>query len=167
MLKEFLSENQTFSSAKDVSFFLSCRILIFVFSNSFSKIFKWNLRLCHLLFLKFLQKISCMMQIKIPLFLPVNDENSFNQNFFLVRRQSGRVKRHAYSYVFLLRPPLPKARSRGGRQFLSFGWSFWLQMPLTFFHAFVDHFVDMKNNLRHQRYLTHVKSGPYDALNAS
>ena len=57
------------------------------------------------------------MQIKIPLFLPVNDENSFNQNFFLVRRQSGRVKRHAYSYVFLLRPPLPKARSRGGRQF--------------------------------------------------
>ena len=50
-------------------------------------------------------------------FLPVNDENSFNQNFFLVRRQSGRVKRHAYSYVFLLRPPLPKARSRGGRQF--------------------------------------------------
>ena len=101
-----------------MSFFLSCRILIFVFSNSFSKIFKWNLRLCHLLFLKFLQKISCMMQIKIPLFLPVNDENSFNQNFFLVRRQSGRVKRHAYSYVFLLRPPLPKARSRGGRQFL-------------------------------------------------
>ena len=62
-------------------------------------------------------KIPCMMQIKIPLFLPVNDENSFNQNFFLVRRQSGRVKRHAYSYVFLLRPPLPKARSRGGRQF--------------------------------------------------
>ena len=58
------------------------------------------------------------MLIKIPLFLPVNDENSFNQNFFLVRRQSGRVKRHAYSYVFLLRPPLPKARSRGGRQFL-------------------------------------------------
>ena len=60
-----------------------------------------------------------MMLIKIPLFLPVNDENSFNQNFFLVRRQSGRVKRHAYSYVFLLRPPLPKARSRGGRQFFS------------------------------------------------
>ena len=58
------------------------------------------------------------MLIKIPLFLPVNDENAFNQNFFLVRRQSGRVKRHAYSYVFLLRPPLPKARSRGGRQFL-------------------------------------------------
>ena len=57
------------------------------------------------------------MLIKIPLFLPVNDENSFNQNFFLVRQQSGRVKRHAYSYVFLLRPPLPKARSRGGRQF--------------------------------------------------
>ena len=57
------------------------------------------------------------MLIKIPLFLPENDENSFNQNFFLVRRQSGRVKRHAYSYVFLLRPPLPKARSRGGRQF--------------------------------------------------
>ena len=27
------------------------------------------------------------------------------------------LKRHAYSYVFLLRPPLPKARSRGGRQF--------------------------------------------------
>ena len=44
-------------------------------------------------------------------------ENSFNQNFFLLRQQSGRVKRHAYSYVFLLRPPLPKARSRGGRQF--------------------------------------------------
>ena len=39
-------------------------------------------------------------------------------NFFLLRQQSGRVKRHAYSYVFLLRPPLPKARSRGGRQFL-------------------------------------------------
>ena len=100
-----------------MSFFISCRILIFVFSNSFSKIFKWNLRLCHFLFLKFLQNNSCMMLIKIPLFLPVNDENSFNQNFFLVRRQSGRVKRHAYSYVFLLRPPLPKARSRGGRQF--------------------------------------------------
>ena len=60
-----------------------------------------------------------MMLIKIPLFLPVNDENSFNQNFFLVRQQSGRVKRHAYSYVFLLRPPLPKARCRGGRQFFS------------------------------------------------
>ena len=59
------------------------------------------------------------MLIKIPLFLPVNDENSFNQIFFLVRRQSGRVKRHAYSYVFLLRPPLPKARSRGGRQFFA------------------------------------------------
>ena len=38
------------------------------------------------------------MLIKIPLFLPVNDENSFNQIFFLVRQQSGRVKRHAYSY---------------------------------------------------------------------
>ena len=42
----------------------------------------------------------------------------FWQTFFLVR-QSGRVKRHAYSYVFLLRPPLPKARSRGGRQFFT------------------------------------------------
>ena len=41
----------------------------------------------------------------------------FWQTFFLLRQQSGRVKRHAYSYVFLLRPPLPKARSRGGRQF--------------------------------------------------
>ena len=41
----------------------------------------------------------------------------FWQTFFVLRQESGRVKRHAYSYVFLLRPPLPKARSRGGRQF--------------------------------------------------
>ena len=45
------------------------------------------------------------------------DSFKFWQKFFLLRQQSGRVKRHAYSYVFLLRPPLPKARSRGGRQF--------------------------------------------------
>ena len=45
------------------------------------------------------------------------DSFKFLENFFLLREQSGRVKRHAYSYVFLLRPPLPKARSRGGRQF--------------------------------------------------
>ena len=33
-----------------------------------------------------------------------------------LRRQSGRVKRYTYSYVSLLRPTLPKARSRGGLQ---------------------------------------------------
>ena len=32
-------------------------------------------------------------------------------------QQSGRAKRHMHSCVFLLRPPLPKARRRGGRQF--------------------------------------------------
>ena len=35
----------------------------------------------------------------------------------MLRQQSGRAKRHMHSCVFLLRPPLPKARRRGGRQF--------------------------------------------------
>ena len=40
-------------------------------------------------------------------------------------------------------------------------------MFLTFFHEFVDHVVDMKSNLQHQGYLTHLKSDPHDALNAN
>ena len=86
-----------------------------------TKTCKCNLKFCHLLFSKFLRKTLNMILIETPLLLPINrdnfDENRFIQNFFLLRQQSGRVKRHAYSYVFLLRPPLPKARSRGGRQF--------------------------------------------------
>ena len=35
----------------------------------------------------------------------------------MLRQQSGRAKRHTHSCVFLLRPPLPKVRRRGGRQF--------------------------------------------------
>ena len=35
----------------------------------------------------------------------------------MLRQQSGRAKRHTHLCVFLLRPPLPKARRRGGRQF--------------------------------------------------
>ena len=34
-----------------------------------------------------------------------------------VLQQSGRAKRYTYLYVSLLRPPLPKACRRGGRQF--------------------------------------------------
>ena len=34
-------------------------------------------------------------------------------------QQSGRAKRYTYLYVSLLRPPLPKACRRGGRQFFS------------------------------------------------
>ena len=36
-------------------------------------------------------------------------------------QQSGRAKRYTYLYVSLLRPPLPKACRRGGRQF--FPWN--------------------------------------------
>ena len=39
---------------------------------------------------------------------------------FIIRQQPGRVKRSPYSNVYFLRPPLPKARSRGGRQFLQY-----------------------------------------------
>ena len=51
--------------------------------------------------------------------------------------------------------------------FLIFEASFVLQMALTMFHALLNHDVGMKSNLQVQGYLVHVKSGSYNALNAS
>ena len=42
----------------------------------------------------------------------------FHHDIFVIQRQSVRPKRYTCSHVSLLRPPPPKARSRGGRQFL-------------------------------------------------
>ena len=50
---------------------------------------------------------------------PIKKQFEYIFHTIIIRRpQSGRPKRYTCSHVSLLRPPQPKARSRGGRQFL-------------------------------------------------
>ena len=46
----------------------------------------------------------------------------FHFHIYVIRRQSGRTKGYTWLHVSLLRPPLRKASSRGGRQFFESVW---------------------------------------------
>ena len=68
----------------------------------------------------------------------------FHHDIFVIQRQSGRPKRYTCSHVSLLRPPPPKARSRGGRQFL--------------FNNYVEIFFSP--NRPYRPYLSHITDRP-------
>ena len=58
------------------------------------------------------------IQVVIPIKVPIT---SRKRRLLQIIQQSGRAKRYTYLYVSLLRPPLPKACRRGGRQFFTCG----------------------------------------------